>query len=138
VRHAAPVSERGPDAPAAALPHYTSGQTFFYPAFNAARAEDAVKFAHEFGEVLAQPIMVDVITRVRASRGVRMSSFHGNFFLRSTDLLAMPTVPNDVSYMIELEVEETITQPYIIIQTGVLHTTCNGACFPPCVLEVRC
>ncbi|VDB88711.1 unnamed protein product [Peniophora sp. CBMAI 1063] len=109
-----------------ALPHYTSGQTFFYPAFNAARAEDAVKFAHEFGAVLAQPILVETIIRVRASRGVRMSSFHGNFFLRSTDLLAMPTVPNDVSYTIELEVEETLSQPYIIIQTGVLHTTCNG------------
>jgi hypothetical protein len=53
----------------ACLPHYTSGQTYFYPAFNAARTEDAVKFAHEFGEVLAMPIMLEAIMRVRASRG---------------------------------------------------------------------
>jgi protein transport protein SEC24 len=53
----------------AALPHYTSGQTYYYPAFNAARAEDALKFAHEFGEVLAMPIMLEAVMRVRASRG---------------------------------------------------------------------
>lgn len=54
----------------ACLPHYTSGQTYYYPAFNAARAEDALKFAHEFGEVLAMPIMLEAIMRVRASRGM--------------------------------------------------------------------
>lgn len=53
----------------ACLPHYTSGQTYFYPAFNAARSEDALKFAHEFGEVLAMPIMLEAVMRVRASRG---------------------------------------------------------------------
>jgi hypothetical protein len=53
----------------ACLPHYTSGQTYYYPAFNAGRTEDAVKFAHEFGEVLATPIMLEAVMRVRASRG---------------------------------------------------------------------
>ena len=51
------------------LPHYTSGQTYYYPAFNAARSEDALKFAHEFGKVLAMPIMLEAVMRVRASRG---------------------------------------------------------------------
>ena len=53
----------------ACLPHYTSGQTYYYPAFNAGRTEDAMKFAHEFGEVLAMPIMLEAVIRVRASRG---------------------------------------------------------------------
>ncbi|KAI0052070.1 CPII coat sec24 protein [Auriscalpium vulgare] len=110
----------------AGLPHYTSGQTYFYPAFNAARSEDAVKFAHEFGEVLAMPIMLEAVMRVRASRGLRMSSFHGNFFVRSTDLLAMPEVPTDTSYAIEIVIEETITAPFVVLQTAVLHTTCFG------------
>jgi protein transport protein SEC24 len=56
----------------AALPHYTSGQTYYYPAFSAARAEDALKFAHEFGEVLAMPIMLEAVMRVRASRGTAL------------------------------------------------------------------
>lgn len=53
----------------ACLPHYTSGQTFFYPAFNASRTDDAIKFAHEFGEVLAMPVMLEAVMRVRASKG---------------------------------------------------------------------
>ncbi|KAH9973884.1 Sec23/Sec24 trunk domain-containing protein [Lactifluus volemus] len=110
----------------ACLPHYTSGQTYFYPAFNAARSEDAVKFAHEFGQVLAMPIMLEAVMRVRATRGIRMSSFHGNFFVRSTDLLAMPAVPQDTSYAIELQIEETITTPFVVFQTAILHTTCYG------------
>ncbi|GAW03573.1 CPII coat sec24 protein [Lentinula edodes] len=108
------------------LPHYTSGQTYYYPAFNAARNEDALKFAHEFGEVLAMPIMLEVIMRVRASRGLRMSSFHGNFFVRSTDLLAMPTVATNQGYAIEIQIEETINTPFVVLQTAVLHTTCYG------------
>lgn len=58
----------------ACLPHYTSGQTYFYPAFNAAKAEDAMKFAHEFGEVLAMPIMLEAVIRVRASKGTLVTS----------------------------------------------------------------
>ncbi|KZT23697.1 protein transporter SEC24 [Neolentinus lepideus HHB14362 ss-1] len=110
----------------ACLPHYTSGQTYFYPAFNASRTEDAVKFAHEFGEVLAMPIMLEAIMRVRASKGLRMSSFHGNFFVRSTDLLAMPVVPHDQSYAVEVQIEDNITAPFVVFQTAVLHTTCFG------------
>jgi len=110
----------------ACLPHYTSGQTYFYPAFNASRSEDAIKFAHEFGSVLAMPIMLEAVMRVRASRGLRMSSFHGNFFVRSTDLLAMPAVPQDQSYAIEVQIEETITSPFVVFQTAILHTTCYG------------
>lgn len=52
------------------LPHYTSGQTYFYPAFNATRSEDALKFAHEFGTVLSNPICFEAVMRVRASKGM--------------------------------------------------------------------
>ncbi len=125
------------------MPHYTSGQTYYYPGFNAAKSEDAIKFAREFGDVLAMLIMLEAVMRVRASRGVyesisrglleiyifvglRMASFHGNFFVRSTDLLAMPAVPQDQSYAIEIQIEETITTPFVVLQTAVLHTTCYG------------
>ena len=72
------------------------------------------------------PIMLEAVMRVRASRGLRMSSFHGNFFVRSTDLLAMPAVPQDQGYVIEVQIEETITAPFVVFQTAVLHTTCYG------------
>jgi protein transport protein SEC24 len=88
------------------------------------RSEDAVKFAHEFGEVLAMPIMLEAVMHMCATRGIRMSSFHGNFFVHSTDLLVMPAVPQDTSYEIELQIEETIMSPFVVFQTAILHTTC--------------
>lgn len=108
------------------LPRYTGGQVYYYPGFNAGRSEDAIKFATEFGTVLASPIGLEAVIRVRGSRGIRMSAFHGNFFTRSTDLLSLPTVPIDQSYAIELQIEDPLTQPVIVLQTAVLHTTCYG------------
>lgn len=108
------------------LPRYTAGQTYFYPAFTAARSEDALKFAHEFGEVLSHPIALEAVIRVRTSRGLKLNAFHGNFFVRSTDLLALPAVPIDQSYCIELAIEDPLTQPFVVLQTAVLNTSATG------------
>lgn len=117
------------------VPHYTAGRTFFYPRFNTARTEDALKFAREFSEVLACPLGYEAVLRVRATKGLRTSAYHGNFFERSTDLLALPSVPQDHCYAIELQIEDTINQPFVCIQTALLHTTCTGLSFPMLDLE---
>lgn len=108
------------------LPRYTSGQVYYYPGFNAARPEDAIKFATEFANVLSSPIGLEAVIRVRGTRGLRLSAFWGNFFVRSTDLLALPTIPIDQSYSIEMQIDDPITQPFVVIQCGMLHTTHFG------------
>lgn len=108
------------------LPRYTGGQTYFYPAFHAGREEDSKKFAHEFAHVLASPICYEAVLRLRMTKGLRATSFHGNFFVRSTDLLALPAVPLDQSYAIECEIEETINQPFVVFQSVVMHSTSFG------------
>jgi hypothetical protein len=55
-----------------------------------------------------------------------MSAFHGNFFVRSTDLLSLAAVPIDQSYAIEIQIEDPINAPFVVFQTAVLHTTCYG------------
>lgn len=55
-----------------------------------------------------------------------MSAFHGNFFIRSTDLLSMPVIPEDQSYSIEIQIDENLTQPFVVLQTAVLYTNCEG------------
>ena len=65
--------------------------------------------------------------RVRTSRGLKLQAFHGNFFVRSTDLLALPAVPIDQSYCIELAIEDPLTQPFVVLQTAVLNTSASGA-----------
>ncbi|CAD6588923.1 MAG: COPII subunit, partial [Tremellales sp. Tagirdzhanova-0007] len=94
--------------------------------FNASRSEDAIKFATEFGKVLIMPIMLEAVIRVRASRGIRLSAFHGNFFIRSTDLLALPTVAEDMNYVMELQLEDDLKSAFVVLQTAMLHTSCYG------------
>jgi len=108
------------------LPRYTGGQTYFYPAWNAAREEDAVKFAREFSDYLSSEIGLEAVLRVRTTTGLRPSSFYGNFFNRSSDLCAFPAFPRDQAYVVEIAIDETVSKQFICLQAGVLHTTCNG------------
>ncbi|KAG0367346.1 COPII subunit [Gamsiella multidivaricata] len=108
------------------LPRFTGGSTFFYPAFTAAKSEDALKFAHELAEFLSQRIALEAVMRVRASKGLRMSAFYGNFFVRSTDLLSLPNVPRDQSYSIEISYDDNLTIPIVCFQTALLHTSSSG------------
>jgi protein transport protein SEC24 len=72
------------------LPRYTGGNTYFYPGWNAARAEDSVKWATELSAYLSAEIGLEAVLRIRATTGLRMNSFYGNFFNRSSDLCAFP------------------------------------------------
>ena len=38
------------------------------------------------------PAAWEGVMRIRCSKGLRISHFHGHFFIRSTDLLALPQV----------------------------------------------
>ncbi|KAH6653765.1 COPII component protein [Truncatella angustata] len=108
------------------LPRYTGGQTWFYPGWNAGRPEDAIKFAREFSDFLSSEIGLEAVLRVRATTGLRMSTFYGNFFNRSSDLCAFPAFPRDQCYVVEVAIDETLQKNYVCLQAGVLYTTCNG------------
>jgi protein transport protein SEC24 len=108
------------------LPRYTGGQTWFYPGWNAGRPEDAIKFASEFSDFLSSEIGLEAVLRVRATTGLRMSTFYGNFFNRSSDLCAFPAFPRDQCYVVEVAIDETLQKNFVCLQAGVLYTTCNG------------
>ncbi|KAJ7648771.1 hypothetical protein DFH06DRAFT_1270773 [Mycena polygramma] len=108
------------------LQHYTSGQAFYYPAFNAAIPEDAVKFAVELGRVLTMPNMLESEMRVRCSRGISVKSMNGNFFVQGTDRVVMPAVPMDQAYAVEFQIDETLMERVAVFQTALLHTTASG------------
>ncbi|KAF7555046.1 hypothetical protein G7046_g6659 [Stylonectria norvegica] len=108
------------------LPRYTGGQTWFYPGWHASRPEDALKFASEFSDYLSAEIGLEAVLRVRATSGLRMNTFYGNFFNRSSDLCAFPAFPRDQCYVVEVAIDENLTKNVICLQAAVLHTTCNG------------
>ena len=61
------------------------------------------------------------------TRGLRVTNFYGNFFIRGTDLLALPNVTEDTAFNVELAHEEVLTPGTVIgIQAALLYTTSSG------------
>ncbi|KAI9331099.1 Sec23/Sec24 trunk domain-containing protein [Obelidium mucronatum] len=108
------------------LTRITGGATYHYPTFNIGNPQEISKFSTELQNFLARPLALEAVLRVRASKGIRMTRFHGNFFLRSTDLLALPAVNPDNSYGIEMEIQDPLGSATACFQTALLHTSSNG------------
>jgi len=54
--------------------------------------------------------------------GVRFTTYHGNFMLRSTDLLALPAVDCDKAFAMQLSLEETLlTTQTMYFQVALLY-----------------
>ncbi|KAJ1480490.1 hypothetical protein T484DRAFT_1810588, partial [Baffinella frigidus] len=65
--------------------------------------------------------------RVRASRGVKVAGFHGNYYLRGADLLALPTCDSDKAFVCDLVHEEqNLTTSHVCVQCALLYTTSDG------------
>ncbi len=108
---------------------FTSGSVFYYPSFSGQRPEDANKFMTELGQVLSRAIGLEAVVRVRASRGIKLTAFHGNFFLRSTDLMSVASVTPDNCFGIEMSVTENMNASLACFQTALLYTSSDGEFF---------
>ncbi|CAM9792514.1 unnamed protein product [Heterosigma akashiwo] len=65
--------------------------------------------------------------RVRATRGLRITNFYGNYFIRGSDLLALPNCSPEHAYALELAYEEQLmTAQVISVQAALLYTSSNG------------
>ena len=64
----------------------------------------------------------DMLNSLVCYTGIRCSSYHGNFMLRSADLLALPAVDCDKAYAVQLALEETLlTTPTVYFQVALLY-----------------
>ena len=63
----------------------------------------------------------------RVSRGLRISAFHGHFFIRGTDLLALPNIDEDKAFAVEIAHEENaLSSQTCCMQAALLYTTSSG------------
>ncbi|XP_027175353.1 protein transport protein Sec24-like At3g07100 [Coffea eugenioides] len=107
------------------LAKYTGGQVYYYPNFVASVHKD--KLRHELGRDLTRETAWEAVMRIRCGRGVRFTSYHGNFMLRSTDLMALPAVDCDKAYAMQLCLEETLlTTDRVYFQVALLYTSSSG------------
>lgn len=54
-------------------------------------------------------------------------TFHGNFFVRSTDLLSLPNVNPDAGFGMQLSIDESLQDAQTVcLQAALLYTSSKG------------
>ncbi|CAI8615332.1 unnamed protein product [Vicia faba] len=111
------------------LAKYTAGQVSYYPAFQSAIHGE--KLSHELRRDLTRETAWEAVMRIRCAKGVRFTTYHGNFMLRSTDLLALPAVDCDKAFAMQLSLEETLlTTQTIYFQVALLRIRVHTMAVP--------
>jgi len=107
------------------LPKYTAGNFFSFANFSSpvdgARLEGAVY------HTLTRPTALEAVMRVRCTRGLRVTNFYGNFYIRGQDLLALPNCSSDSSYGFTIQHEDPVIPSNVLtIQSALLYTSTEG------------
>jgi len=107
------------------LSKYTGGQVYHYQHFHSQR--DGQKFANELKHNLTREVGWEAVMRMRCSKGLVISAFHGHFFVRSTDLLGLPAVDCDQAFAVEVSLEENVLAGNVAYaQCALLYTNSRG------------
>lgn len=61
--------------------------------------------------------------------GLSIHTFHGNFFVRSTDLVSLPNVSPDSGFSMQIDIEDSLTDSNLaVFQSALLYTSTKGKC----------
>ncbi|XP_041044984.1 protein transport protein Sec24B-like isoform X2 [Carcharodon carcharias] len=112
----------------ACMSKYSAGSVFYYPSFhhihNPAQAE---KFQKDLKRYLIRKIGFEAVMRIRCTKGLSIHTFHGNFFVRSTDLLSLANINPDSGFTVQMSIEENLVDTSIVcFQAALLYTSSKG------------
>jgi len=107
------------------MSQFTGGQVYFYPSFKA--QFDGERMSRDLQRDITRETGFEAVMRVRMSKGLKAQAHFGNFFIRSTDLLALPNIDSDKAFGVQLALaESTVTTKYASFQCALLYTTSSG------------
>jgi len=107
------------------LAKHTTGTVYHYPLFSDVTMGE--RLSRDLQHNLTREQGWEAVMRVRVSRGLRISAFHGHFFIRGTDLLALPNIDEDKTFAVEIAHEENaLTATTCCMQAALLYTTSSG------------
>lgn len=113
---------------AAGISKYSGGCMHHFPLFNRTKPVQVELFQRTFERYISRKIGFESVMRVRCTRGLNVHTFHGNFFVRSTDLLSLPNVNPDAGFGMQINYEESLTDTKTVcFQAALLYTSSNGA-----------
>ncbi|XP_019497700.1 PREDICTED: protein transport protein Sec24A [Hipposideros armiger] len=107
------------------ISRYSAGSVYYYPSYHHQHNPVQVqKLRKELHRYLTRKIGFEAVMRIRCTKGLSIHTFHGNFFVRSTDLLSLPNVNPDAGYAVQMSVEESLTDTQLVsFQSALLYTS---------------
>ncbi|XP_045141010.1 protein transport protein Sec24A isoform X2 [Echinops telfairi] len=110
------------------ISRYSAGSVCYYPSYHHQHNPVQVrKLQKELQRYLTRKIGFEAVMRIRCTKGLSIHTFHGNFFVRSTDLLSLPNVNPDAGYAVQMSVEENLTDTQLVsFQSALLYTSSKG------------
>ncbi|XP_036168851.1 protein transport protein Sec24A isoform X2 [Myotis myotis] len=110
------------------ISRYSAGSVYYYPSYHHQHNPVQVqKLQKELHRYLTRKIGFEAVMRIRCTKGLSIHTFHGNFFVRSTDLLSLPNVNPDAGYAVQMSVEESLTDTQLVsFQSALLYTSSKG------------
>ena len=111
-----------------AVTEFSAGTVFYYPQYhfekNLIMAE---KFVLEFRHYVLRPVAFEAVLRIRSTSGISIHSFFGNCFVRAHDLIALANVSPDVSFGVQINIDDTLHESKLaIFQSALLYTSAKG------------
>lgn len=110
------------------LAKLTSGTIYHYANSLTEHDSTLVRFDQDFRYHLLKPLGLESVLRLRYSRGLKIHTFHGNFFVRSPNLLTLPVANPDASFALQIAIEDDLKPDtrYVYFQASILYTTPDG------------
>lgn len=107
------------------LPKVTAGSLRSYVMFNHER--DGPKLEYDLRKTLTQTTAFESVMRIRCTKGMRITNFYGNFYIRGTDLMALPNCNTESVFGFDLaHDEQNLIQTHVTIQAALLYTSSAG------------
>ncbi|KAA0189661.1 hypothetical protein HAZT_HAZT002439 [Hyalella azteca] len=76
---------------------------------------------------ITRKIGFEAVMRIRATRGLAITNFHGHFFVRSPDLLSLPNINPDAGFAMQVCIEEPLHNiRTAAFQAALLYTSSRG------------
>lgn len=109
------------------ISRFSGGCIHHFPLFKAERVIQNEKFERCFRRYLTRKIGFEAVMRIRCTRGLSIHTFHGNFFVRSTDLLSLPNVNPDAGFGMQVAIDENLADVQsVCFQAALLYTSSKG------------
>ncbi|XP_067928230.1 protein transport protein Sec24A-like isoform X2 [Watersipora subatra] len=107
---------------------HSGGCIYAYPGLHATHnPAELERFEQDLRRYLVRKIGLEAVMRVRCTKGLSIHTFHGNFFVRSTDLLSLPNINPDAGFGMQVSIEDNLTEsPYACMQAALLYTSSKG------------